>query len=102
MKEQGGNNQRKHFNKRGHPNNRGGNPRPHPNADRPNANKGKGEEGQSFKKKFIKKNKDNHPGKGGKPEKGGKKEERDLDRELRDYWITSKGQTADGSNTFLT
>lgn len=61
MKEQGGNNQRKQFNKRGHPNKRGGNQRPHPNADHPN--KG-GEEGQGFKKKFIKKNKDNHPGKG--------------------------------------
>lgn len=42
MKEQGGNNQRKQFNKRGHPNNRGGNQKPHPNADRPNPNKGKG------------------------------------------------------------
>ena len=42
MKEQGGNNQRKQFNKRGHPNNRGTNQKLHPNPDRPNPNKGKG------------------------------------------------------------
>jgi hypothetical protein len=57
--------------------------------------------GRPFKKRFIRKNRDEAPkvekgGKvenkrGGKREKGGKKEDRDLDRELRDYWVTHKG-----------
>ena len=92
MREEG-NNQRKGFNnRRGNQHNRGPN-----KADRNND--------QEDKKKFIQR--DNQGGKRGKDRRGfknkqGKKEERDLDRELRDYWISKKGgEKGEGSNTYV-
>lgn len=72
--------------------------------DADNANEG----GPRFKKKFIRRDNEEggrfnrrggeHRGRGG-DRRGGKIENRDLDRQLRDYWITTKGgeRTADGT-----
>lgn len=57
-----------------------------------------------FKKRFIKRDQHGKPHGGkGKPGKGPRKgqgekrkpEDRDLDRELRDYWVGQKGSKAD-------
>lgn len=61
-----------------------------------------------FKKRFIKrdqpasqKDRKGKPGKGPRKDKR-KPENRDLDRELRDYWVTQKGGEANtGMNTII-
>lgn len=97
MREEG-NNQRKSFNnRRGSHNNRGGN----------RGNQEGRNNDQQDKKKFIQR--DGQPHKRGKERRGfknkqgAKKEERDLDRELRDYWISKKGgEKGEGSNCYST
>ena len=62
--------------------------------DRPSYATGN-EQGGTQKKRFIKRDQKGKGGKGGRDNKGGKKDDRDLDRELRDYWIGEKGSKAD-------
>lgn len=92
-------------NRRGHHHHRGPNSaeqRHYQDRDRPSNDHSPKDDnhqgGRHFKKKFIRRDRDDQ---GQRNERGdykhggrrdrGKKVERDLDRELRDYWITHKG-----------
>ena len=62
--------------------------KPRGRRDGPNRRNQNDDDGRPFKKRFIKKNNDRQ---GGRGRKFDHREDRDLDRELRDYWITKKG-----------
>ena len=86
-------------------------PRNNQRNDRPRNPKGNQNDGPTdkpFKKRFIKRDQPGQgkPGHAKGPKKGHnqkrKPEDRDLDRELRDYWVGTKGSKVDGGNFVLT